>query len=94
MSIETGRYKGMSRHERKCVLCTQNVGESEYHFLLCCPLYKEIRNKYNITSPGQIWMCLLNICLIYSTISINNVATFWHEAFILREDKINILAAS
>ena len=30
----------------------------------------------------------------YSTLSINNIAKFLHEAFILREDKINILAAS
>ena len=30
----------------------------------------------------------------YSTLSINNVAKLFHEDFILREDKINILAAS
>jgi len=28
--IETGRYNGTPRNERKCVLCTQNVCESEY----------------------------------------------------------------
>jgi len=27
--IETGRYNGTPRNERKCVLCTQNVCESE-----------------------------------------------------------------
>jgi len=48
--IETGKYNGTPRNKRKCVLCTQNVCESEYHCLLCCPLYKELRTKYNITS--------------------------------------------
>jgi len=45
LSIETGRYNGITRKERKCALCTQNVCESEYHILLGCPLYKKLRNK-------------------------------------------------
>ena len=47
--IETSRYNGTPRNERKCVLCTQNVCESEYHFLLYCSLFEELRTKYNIT---------------------------------------------
>jgi len=85
LSIGTGRYNGITRNERKCVLCTQNVRESEYHFLLCCPLYKELRNKYNITSSWPNWNVFTKTMSDYSTPSINNVAKFLHEAFILRE---------
>jgi len=94
LSIETGRYNGITRNERKCVVCTQNVCEPEYHFLLSCPLYKELRNKYNITSSWPNFNVFTNTMSNYSTLSINNVAKFLHEAFILREVKINILAVS
>jgi len=43
--IETGRYNGTPRNERKCVLCTPNVCESEYHFLIMLPIVKRTENK-------------------------------------------------
>ena len=46
LEIENGRYNNIQRSERNCKLCTQNLVESEYHFLLCCPLYRELRTKY------------------------------------------------
>jgi len=93
LSIGTGRYNGITRNKRKCVVCTQNVCESEYHFLLCCPLYKELRNKYNITSSWPNLNVFTKTMSNYSTLSTNKVAKFLHQAFILRKDKINILAA-
>ena len=44
-STEVGRYSNEPRENRLCKCCTQNVVESEYHFLLCCPLYRSIRQK-------------------------------------------------
>jgi hypothetical protein len=46
LEIETGRYIGLNRSERICKLCTQNMIESEYHFLLCCPFYSELRKLF------------------------------------------------
>ena len=46
LEIEAGRYNGVDRANRLCKLCSQNVVENEYHFLLCCTKYSNIRNKY------------------------------------------------
>ena len=36
--IETGRYTGIVRNERKCILCNLNVLEDEFHFVLQCTM--------------------------------------------------------
>ena len=40
LQIERGRYENVPRTERKCKVC------NEYHFLLVCPAYKDLRRKY------------------------------------------------
>ncbi len=45
LNIEIGRYSNMPVNERLCKLCNTNNVENEYHFLLTCPVYKEIRQK-------------------------------------------------
>ena len=44
--IEEGRYRNIPRDERKCIKCNMNVIETEYHFLLVCPCYRNIRSKF------------------------------------------------
>lgn len=44
--IETGRYDNTPRESRLCRFCNMNVIENEYHFLLVCPNYRELRNRY------------------------------------------------
>ena len=44
--IETGRYYNTPRPERFCKSCNMNQIEDEYHFLLVCPKYRELRTKY------------------------------------------------
>ena len=46
LAIERGRYQNIDRQERICNFCTGKLVESEYHFLLVCPLYRELRQKY------------------------------------------------
>ena len=46
LSIETGRYHHIDRNNRICSLCNMNILENEYHFVLVCPLYSTIRDKY------------------------------------------------
>jgi hypothetical protein len=43
LEIETGRHKNIKRCERLCKLCKMNVVEDEYHFLLVCPVLRNIR---------------------------------------------------
>ena len=44
--IETGRYNNISYDQRICSYCNMNKIESEYHFLLVCPHYRDLRCKY------------------------------------------------
>lgn len=46
LSIETGRYNGVPKEERLCNFCNMRKIEDEFHFLLVCPLYTELRRKY------------------------------------------------
>ena len=46
LEIERGRYRNIQRSGRKCKFCTQDAIENEYHFLLACPQYLDIRIKY------------------------------------------------
>jgi len=45
LMIEKGRYKNVCRTERFCFYCA-NVVEDEYHFVIQCPFYCDIRKQY------------------------------------------------
>lgn len=47
LAIETGRSCDIPRHHRLCRLCSLQEVEDEYHFLLRCPVYYEIRGRYH-----------------------------------------------
>ena len=44
MEIERGRYTNIDRSNRMCKLCGESI-EDEYHFLLVCHIYEQIRNE-------------------------------------------------
>ena len=46
LNIERGRYEGIPRDERLCNVCNMNAVETEYHFLLVCPRYTDLRRKF------------------------------------------------
>ena len=49
LAVETGRYNRnprIPRANRLCLRCNMRMVEDEYHFLLVCPLYADIRRKY------------------------------------------------
>ena len=46
LALETGRYYNIPKENRICTLCNMNKIESEYHFLLVCPLYAELQRQY------------------------------------------------
>ena len=45
LMIEKGRHLGIHRDRRYCFNCLEAI-ESEYHFLLVCPLYVQLRETY------------------------------------------------
>ena len=51
LRIETGRYgrARIDRNQRLCVLCNSDI-EDEYHFVIKCPTYNDIRRKYISTA--------------------------------------------
>ena len=46
--FETGRYSQnrVDRAQRICTLCNKSDIEDEYHFVLVCPVYSILRQKY------------------------------------------------
>lgn len=46
LNIETGRYDATRRENRKCTKCNLSEIEDEFHFVLKCPHYADIRNLY------------------------------------------------
>ena len=46
LAIESGRHIGTERQNRKCIFCTTNDIEDEYHFVLICPRYSNLRMHY------------------------------------------------
>jgi hypothetical protein len=46
LRIETGRYENTPLENRLCTFCNMRQIENEYHFLLVCPNYRELRTKY------------------------------------------------
>ena len=46
LNIETGRFYKIDRCARLCTNCDHRAIEDEYHFILECPKYVDIRNKY------------------------------------------------
>jgi hypothetical protein len=46
LEIEKGRYNNTIRENRICKLCDTNTVEDEYHFLLNCNYYSDLRAAY------------------------------------------------
>lgn len=41
--IEEGRYRNIERNNRICQCCNMNFIEDEFHFLLICPAFRDLR---------------------------------------------------
>ncbi len=46
IEVETGRYKGLNREERKCTLCKTGEIEDQLHFALYCESNDTIRTDF------------------------------------------------
>lgn len=87
LAIERGRYENLSRNERACKYCNSGLIENEYHFLLVCPYYRELRQKY-LKPYFCHWPTLNKFDDLMSKTNKNiicNVAKFIYHAFNLRK---------
>lgn len=46
LKVETGRYKKIPKHLRICDFCDSHEVEDEYHTLIKCKLYENLRNQF------------------------------------------------
>ena len=46
LRIETRRYDNILQDQRLCISCNMGKVEDEFHFLLVCPKYRDLRSKY------------------------------------------------
>ena len=68
--------------------------ESEYLFLLWCPMYNDLRRKYNIRYNWPNLTRFKNILSSQNVKVINNVVKFISEGMNIREAKLKTIAAS
>ena len=65
LKIKTGRYarNHVDRTQRFCTICECYDIEDEYHFILICPVYRNIGKKYinvkYIVRPSMFKLCQL-----------------------------------
>ena len=87
--IEIGRHYNIPKDNRFCVYCEGEV-EDELHFLLICPLYGDLREKYidhNYTRlPNQY--SFYNIMSSNQENVIRNLAMFKYYSFSRRKSYI------
>ena len=89
LHVETGRWKKPVTtpfNERKCVIC--NLLEDEFHFVLECSIYKELRKqyiaKYYWIRPNM--MKFIELCTSDRKKTIRNLGIFVEKAFSLRKE--------
>ena len=88
LRIETGRYaqNRVARALRLCTPCNKSDIEDEFHFVLLCPSYNQIRRKYIRPYYYQRPSVHKLIMLMQNTqrSSLNNLGKYVYEAFALR----------
>ena len=86
LQIERGRHLNIPRNERICRNCNSNMIENEYHFLLICPKYSDLRNKY-IKRYYFTWPTIqkfTNLMSKNSKFIVNNLSKFIYFASLRR----------
>ena len=90
LNIESGRYKNELRSKRICTLCNLRDVEDEFHFILKCPKYQEIRNlyikKYYFRRPSAFK--LIQLLSVQNLKELRNLGKFLFLAEKIRKDNL------
>ena len=68
LKVETSRHEGIAYEHRLCILCENNQVEDEFHFLMICPVYENLR--MSTCQLSQIEIELLKFFIVYLTVTI------------------------
>ncbi|KAL3700010.1 hypothetical protein R1sor_018032 [Riccia sorocarpa] len=52
LNVEEGRWKNIPREDRICSVCTLGKVEDEYHTLLVCPGFSDLRESFHISATN------------------------------------------
>lgn len=93
LAVEVGRHRNIQRSERKCTFCNRDEIEDEFHFILVCPYYSDLRIKfihnYFYTRPSVFkFITLLNSTKLKI---LNRLAIYLNKAVSLRKITINAM---
>ena len=93
LRIESGRYgqNRKSRNERICQFYSTGDIEDEYHFVLVCTMYNELRvkyiNRYYRRDPSVFKF--IQLMSSDDTKTINTLSYFVYNAFNLRKSRLH-----
>ena len=92
LRIETGRHgqNRIDRSERICQVCDTGDLEDEYHFVLACAAYNELRVKYinmHFRHNPSVFK-FLQLMNSSDTTTINNLSYFIYNAFKMRTSRL------
>ena len=90
--VETGRHWQIPRQDRKCILCNINDEEDEYHFILICPFYNNIRNTH-IPRYFRPCLCMFKYVHLLNETSkqvLDKLSSFCLKVFKLRVEHVNV----
>ncbi len=94
LRIETGRYGNnrIERNQRHCTLCNLLDLEDEYHFILICPRYHDLRQlyikQYYRVRPSMFKFIQLMQCQQYSVM--HRLGKFIYHASLIRQAAVTI----
>ena len=87
LAIEKGRHAKIERHMRMCNMCNLGCVEDEYHFILICPKYEYLREKYlpwrfrNFPSSAKF----IDLMSSNNDQTVISLSTFIYQAFKVRK---------
>ena len=88
--IESGRFNNIDVHDRICPLCDTNEIEDEYHFVLICPFFNDLRNhlpqRYKINPSRNKFNALMSSD---KTSILKSLASYVYNAFSSRDLFLN-----
>ena len=94
LEIEKGRHEGILLENRICKFCEamgRVVIEDEFHFLLCCPLYEDIRMQYlEYDESNPQYESFISIMSTKSREKITKLSKFIYYAFKVREKQYKL----
>jgi len=90
LNIERGRYKNINRDKRICSVCNSGEIENEFHFMMDCAFYLDLRQKYLYPLLSMLkmndWDGFVNIIRSDNEQVILNVANYISEAMKRRKN--------